>query len=127
MLNHSHWRHEPILVACKTLTKSSTYVKFVITFEGAANPAHNLILCGLQGPWAMLPKVRYLGSFCMWDFWQILYAELSDLPFWSLFVHKLYPTLVATIIICQKVSNIKNRVFHPQKVEKHEIMNSYVR
>ena len=36
----------PILVAHKTLTKSSTYVKFVITFEGAANPTHNLSLCG---------------------------------------------------------------------------------
>ena len=54
-----------------------------------------------------------LGSFCMWDFWQILYAKLSDLPFWSLFVRKLYPILVATIIVYWKVSNIKNRVFHP--------------
>ena len=41
-----HRRHEPILVARKTLTMSSTYVKFVITFEGATNPTHNLILCG---------------------------------------------------------------------------------
>ena len=41
-----HRRHEPILVARKTLTKSSTYVKFVMAFEAAANPAHNLILCG---------------------------------------------------------------------------------
>ena len=30
----------------RTSTKSSTYVKFVITFEGAANPTHNLSLCG---------------------------------------------------------------------------------
>ena len=43
-----HWRHEPILVAHKTLTESSTYVKFVITFEGAANPTHNLSLWGLH-------------------------------------------------------------------------------
>ena len=67
-----------------------------------------------------------LGSFRTRDFWRILYAKLSDLPFWSLFVRKLYPTLVATIIVRRKVSNIKNRVFRPRKVEKHEIMNSYV-
>jgi hypothetical protein len=29
------WRHVPILVTCKTLTKSSTYVKFVFTFESS--------------------------------------------------------------------------------------------
>ena len=33
----THRRHEPILVTCKTLTKSSTYVKFVIKFVGTAN------------------------------------------------------------------------------------------
>ena len=33
----THRRHEPILVARKTLTKSSTYVKFVIKFVGTAN------------------------------------------------------------------------------------------
>jgi hypothetical protein len=32
-----HQRDEPILVARKTLTKSSTYVKFVIKFVGTAN------------------------------------------------------------------------------------------
>ena len=32
-----HWRHESILVACKTLTESSTYVKFVIKFVGTTN------------------------------------------------------------------------------------------
>ena len=32
-----HWKHEPILVAHKTLTKSSTYVKFVIKFVGTTN------------------------------------------------------------------------------------------
>ena len=32
-----HRRHEPILVAHKTLTKSSTYVKFVIKFVGITN------------------------------------------------------------------------------------------
>ena len=46
VIHSCHWRHEPILVTCKTLTKSSTYVKFVITFEGTANPTHNLSLCG---------------------------------------------------------------------------------
>ena len=32
-----HQRHEPILVADKTLTKSSTYVNFVIKFVGITN------------------------------------------------------------------------------------------
>ena len=32
-----HRRHKLIFVACKTLTKSSTYVKFVIKFVGPAN------------------------------------------------------------------------------------------
>ena len=36
-----HRRHEPILVAHKTIKKSSTYVECVITFEGATNPTHN--------------------------------------------------------------------------------------
>ena len=33
----SHRRHEPILVVRKTLTKSSTYVKFLIKLVGTAN------------------------------------------------------------------------------------------
>jgi hypothetical protein len=40
-----HRRQEPFLVAHKTVTKPSTFVKFVIKFEGAANPTHNLSLC----------------------------------------------------------------------------------
>ena len=34
---YPHWRHEPILVAHKTLTKSSTYVKLVIKFVGTTS------------------------------------------------------------------------------------------
>ena len=37
VIHSCHWRHEPILVTCKTLTKSSTYVKFVIKFVGPKN------------------------------------------------------------------------------------------
>ena len=37
MWEHWHWRHEPISVTCKTLTKSSTFVKFVIKFVGITN------------------------------------------------------------------------------------------
>jgi hypothetical protein len=40
-----HRRQDPFFVAHKTITKPSTYVKFVIQFEGAANPTHNLSLC----------------------------------------------------------------------------------
>ena len=36
-LCYIHQRHEPILVSCKTLTKSSTYVKFVVKFVGNTN------------------------------------------------------------------------------------------
>ena len=34
---HPHWRHEPILVAHKTLAKCSTYVKFVVKFVTCTN------------------------------------------------------------------------------------------
>ena len=36
-----HWRQEPFLVACKTYTKPSTFVKYVIKLVGAANPIAN--------------------------------------------------------------------------------------
>ena len=34
----THRRHEPILVARKTYTKPSTFVKYVIKLVGTANP-----------------------------------------------------------------------------------------
>ena len=37
-LGHLHRRQEPILVARKTYTKPSTFVKYVIKLVGAANP-----------------------------------------------------------------------------------------
>ena len=40
-----HRRQEPFFEARKTITKPSIFVKFVIKFEGAANPTHNLSLC----------------------------------------------------------------------------------
>ena len=36
--SHSHRRQEPFLVARKTYTKPSTFVKYVIKLVGAANP-----------------------------------------------------------------------------------------
>ena len=33
-----HQRQEPFLVACKTYTKPSTFVKYVIKLVGATNP-----------------------------------------------------------------------------------------
>jgi hypothetical protein len=42
---YKHRRQEPFFVARKTITKPSIFVKFVIKFEGAANPTHNLSLC----------------------------------------------------------------------------------
>jgi len=37
-------------------------------------------------------KSAILGRFRTRDFWQILYAKISDIPFWRLFVRKLYLT-----------------------------------
>ena len=37
----THWRQEPFLVACKTYTKPSTFVKYVIKFVSGANPIAN--------------------------------------------------------------------------------------
>ena len=50
MLGPMHIQKEmgnSLLVTHKTITKPSTFVKFVIKFEGATNPTHNLILCSL--------------------------------------------------------------------------------
>jgi len=37
----THWRQESFLVACKTYTKPSTFVKYVIKLVGTANPIAN--------------------------------------------------------------------------------------
>src|ERR1700720_3419035 len=42
----SHRRHRSIYVAHKSITNSSTYVKFVIKYVDAMNPLSILILCG---------------------------------------------------------------------------------
>ena len=36
-----HWRQEPFCVDCKTYTKPSAFVKYVIKFVGTANPITN--------------------------------------------------------------------------------------
>jgi hypothetical protein len=60
-------------------------------------------------------KSAILGRFRTRDFWRILYAKISDIPFWRLFVRKLYLTLLATIVVRRKVSNFKKSTFRPQK------------
>jgi hypothetical protein len=53
---HLKFHHAPqtalktrtLFVAHKTITKPSTFVNFVIKFEGGANPTHNLSFCGLH-------------------------------------------------------------------------------
>ena len=37
----AHWRQEPFCGACKTYTKPSTFVKYMIKFVGTANPITN--------------------------------------------------------------------------------------
>jgi hypothetical protein len=60
-------------------------------------------------------KSAILGRFRTRDFWRILYAKISDIPFWRLFVRKLYLTLLATIVVRREVSNFKKSTFRPRK------------